>query len=483
MKKKKTDNYNADDIKEPSDVAADTAAESEDTSRELSEEELNIIKASIASAKVDRSKLPPHDTSDRATFFRLVRSNVVLTVASIIVAAAIILSAVGGAVFLVSKTLSYHRDFNIVIGEEEPYKVDYDDMVIDDVLYIDMRKIAAHAGLTLSGSPTRIQFTSIKNGTYLLFENNSAYAFINGGRAEISATTVDGKSVVNAVAYVSEDKCLVPYTFLTRTISDTTMTFVYDEDTQTIYVRPKYYVYEGDVENKVMKDIIFVTDNFDITLPETERPEYDYVYAIDISPYLSSIDTEYLLLANKQNSIGQYVPSRLTKLECPTAGSRTYELDHDAATALYAMMLEMEAAGIKDTYVTSAYRDYQYQQKLYEGYVKKHMSEGMSREEAEAEASTYSARPGESEHQTGLCLDFTTTGMGGLLNENFEKTDAFEWLSKNAYKYGFILRYPKNKVETTQYGYEPWHYRFVGRQAASEIYFSGMCLEEYLEGQ
>ena len=66
------------------------------------------------------------------------------------------------------------------------------------------------------------------------------------------------------------------------------------------------------------------------------------------------------------------------------------------------------------------------------------------------------------------------------LDETFENTKAFEWLSQNAYKFGFIIRYPKDKVDTTGYKYEPWHYRFVGRTAAEEIYLSNLCLEEYL---
>jgi D-alanyl-D-alanine carboxypeptidase len=108
------------------------------------------------------------------------------------------------------------------------------------------------------------------------------------------------------------------------------------------------------------------------------------------------------------------------------------------------------------------------------------MDDGMTREQAEEEALRYSARPGTSEHQTGLCLDFMTTQMSDL-DESFEDTSAFRWLSSNAHKYGFILRYPSNKVDTTGYKYEPWHYRFVGRSAATEIYESGLCLEEYLE--
>ena len=67
------------------------------------------------------------------------------------------------------------------------------------------------------------------------------------------------------------------------------------------------------------------------------------------------------------------------------------------------------------------------------------------------------------------------------LDETFEDTAAFRWLSENAYKYGFILRYPSNKTDITGYKYEPWHYRFVGRTVAAEIYNSGLCLEEYLE--
>ena len=74
-----------------------------------------------------------------------------------------------------------------------------------------------------------------------------------------------------------------------------------------------------------------------------------------------------------------------------------------------------------------------------------------------------------------------TEEYGDRLDLSFEDTAAFEWLHDNAYKFGFILRYPKDKVSTTGYAYEPWHYRFVGREAATDIHFAGLCLEEYLE--
>jgi D-alanyl-D-alanine carboxypeptidase len=131
-------------------------------------------------------------------------------------------------------------------------------------------------------------------------------------------------------------------------------------------------------------------------------------------------------------------------------------------------------------YVTSADRSYAYQNNLFETYVKKYTSVGMSREAAEAEVLKTSARPGTSEHQSGLCVDFITTSMTSLNNEDFEGTRAFEWLSKNAYKYGYILRYPEGKKAEVFYDYESWHFRFVGREAAPQIYFSGLCLEEFL---
>ena len=217
--------------------------------------------------------------------------------------------------------------------------------------------------------------------------------------------------------------------------------------------------------------------------------KYSYEVRAKNSGYISSIDTEYLMLVNKTSHAGKYKPSNLKELTCPTTRKNLY-LDYDAAVALEAMMLEMAAAGIDDTKVTSAYRSYERQDELYWGYVQDEKSsayynEGIeiSDEEAQRRASEYSAKAGESEHQTGLCFDFITTDMGGNLNEKFAESEAFAWLSKNAYKYGFILRYPADDVATTGYKYEPWHYRFVGRQAASEIYFSGMCLEEYLQGQ
>ena len=93
---------------------------------------------------------------------------------------------------------------------------------------------------------------------------------------------------------------------------------------------------------------------------------------------------------------------------------------------------------------------------------------------------TYSARPGTSEHQTGLCMDLIVGGANPVLDESFADHACYRWLVENAHKFGFILRFPKGKETVTGYSYEPWHYRFVGVEAATEIYRRGITLEQYL---
>ncbi|WP_438311831.1 D-alanyl-D-alanine carboxypeptidase family protein [Sporosarcina sp. FA9] len=116
----------------------------------------------------------------------------------------------------------------------------------------------------------------------------------------------------------------------------------------------------------------------------------------------------------------------------------------------------------------STYRSYSYQEKLFEDYVKK---DGL------VEATRYSARAGESEHQTGLAFD---VGLVGQRSQWFSVTKASNWMGENAHRYGFIVRYPKGKEEITGYIYEPWHLRYLGVDHAEKVFASGKTLEEYL---
>ena len=124
-------------------------------------------------------------------------------------------------------------------------------------------------------------------------------------------------------------------------------------------------------------------------------------------------------------------------------------------------------------YIRSGYRSYASQEAVLNSYIILYLNKGYSYEQARLLALKWASLPGCSEHQSGLAVDINATG-------NTDSSTAYEWLAENAYKYGFILRYPEGKENITGIDYEPWHYRFVGVGEAKKIKNSGLCLEEYL---
>lgn len=139
-------------------------------------------------------------------------------------------------------------------------------------------------------------------------------------------------------------------------------------------------------------------------------------------------------------------------------------IDADAGNALNEMIAAAANEGISLRMI-SGFRSYETQKVLYNNYVAR---------DGVAEADRYSARPGHSEHQTGLSFDLNS------LEQSFGETREGKWLADNCWKYGFIIRYPHDKEAVTGYMYEPWHVRYLGKDTAKAVYESGMCLEEYL---
>ncbi len=139
-------------------------------------------------------------------------------------------------------------------------------------------------------------------------------------------------------------------------------------------------------------------------------------------------------------------------------------IDPEAQAAFDVMQAAAAEEGL-DIYIASGFRSYDYQAGLYQRYVDK---------DGTAEADRYSARPGHSEHQTGLAFDLNS------IDNSFALTAEGKWVSRNCYKYGFIIRYPSDKEDVTGYKYEPWHIRYLGEETAQAVHDSGLCLEEYL---
>ena len=130
--------------------------------------------------------------------------------------------------------------------------------------------------------------------------------------------------------------------------------------------------------------------------------------------------------------------------------------------------------------IVSAYRSKEKQTRLFQNKIRKYRQKGMDAQEAYEEASRSVAIPGTSEHQLGLALDILGSGYGSL-NEGFADTKAGEWLAENCAKYGFILRYPKDKEEITGIIFEPWHFRYVGNPHALKMTDQELTLEEYTD--
>ncbi len=248
------------------------------------------------------------------------------------------------------------------------------------------------------------------------------------------------------------------------TVSERIYSTVFEDGKEYVYM---YRVFEG----SLIEDGHFsLSDAVEFTVDLFEYEQY-----------MNPADRDgFLLLLNKTNSVdANYVPENMIDVvNTRKDGRATQKMIFEAEKALEALYLEMYAAGYTDVSVTSAYRSYDYQGTLYNNYVNSEMNKGLSREEAEKEANKYSALPGTSEHQAAICCDMHNLPSA---SQAFENQDAYKWLCDNAWKFGFILRYPKDKEDVTGYMFEPWHYRYVGRYHAEKIYNFGLCFEEYLE--
>lgn len=182
-----------------------------------------------------------------------------------------------------------------------------------------------------------------------------------------------------------------------------------------------------------------------------------------------------LVLANKQRNLPpDYEPDDLVVPNVAfsfSGDSPKKQLRQEAAEALESLFAAAENANI-DLKAVSGYRSYATQKSLFAYYASQH---------GEVEAARFSARPGQSEHQTGLSMDVSSASVGYGLEERFGETEEGRWLVAHAAEYGFIIRYPKGKEEVTGYTYEPWHIRYVGQDVAEQIMDKDVTLEEFFD--
>lgn len=180
----------------------------------------------------------------------------------------------------------------------------------------------------------------------------------------------------------------------------------------------------------------------------------------------TDISKKELMLVNKFNYLDEsYAPDDIVKVSMQFAYGDN-EIKKEVYEKFRSMYNDAKKEGLY-LIITSSYRDYNFQKELWDSY---------ANQKGDEWADSVSARAGYSEHQTGYTLDIVTYNAN---MSSFEKTDEFKWLQNNAYKYGFILRYPKDKEDITGYSYESWHYRYVGKDVATKIKKLGITFDEY----
>ncbi len=209
---------------------------------------------------------------------------------------------------------------------------------------------------------------------------------------------------------------------------------------------------------------------------EAEGAESDLPQYVTRGEYTLDAAYERLLLVNAENPLPEdfdYEGNLLT-VEDKYINGTLKQIDKDIWPYMQAMIEAAWADGV-ELYIWSPYRSYSVQETLYQNQIKRCMDNGFDEEAAKAEAATVVARPGTSEHHTGLAVDFN------MASDSFETTEIFGWLKENAADYGFIMRYSAQKQSITGVIHESWHWRFVGINTAKKINELDMCLEEYID--
>lgn len=226
---------------------------------------------------------------------------------------------------------------------------------------------------------------------------------------------------------------------------------------ETYYLKKnheKYIAYNKENPDKSLADVIAI-----INVGADKEWYSDFVN--------TDIEQGPLMLTNKFHRLGEeYNPDDLEDVKNWYAYGNNPKLRKEAYQQFVAMYNAAKKDG-QDIIINSSYRDYKYQEKLYNDYLN-----SMGQEQTDALA----ARPGFSEHQTGFTVDVTTYGAN---EETFETTEEFAWLQEHAHEYGFILRYPKGKEYITGYQYESWHYRYIGVKEATEVHEKNITFDEY----
>ena len=372
--------------------------------------------------------------------------------------------------------------------------------VDDDELYVCFNDLADYLGMKESGSADEMKF--------ILRTNDNALTSAAGDGTEESVVfyTDEHRVVINGQVELLDvpnilmgEEIWVSTGFLTDWMENLSVSYkpaqrsvkvsrIVDEEHSepenkiTVYLPISFRLKKNAPLESIEEDpgIGLLSDSL------LEATAYDLAFQTDLSEYEDYMNPQgdkrdaFLILVNADHPLtAGDVPRDLTDVIYTSSARSTQQLREFPAKALEALFKEMHHYGYYSMAVYAGYRSYDYQAGIFEQYVQNELASNpaLSREEAEALVLAYSTRPGTSEYQTGLAVDMDTMGS---FTTDFAWTTEYYWLQENAWKFGFVLRFPSDKTEITNNSFEPWHYRYVGRYHAKIMHDNGLCLEEYI---
>lgn len=348
------------------------------------------------------------------------------------------------------------HNISVVQSEDNKITLNKKDLYFNDVLYLPLSALEHLTEIMVTGDNNKLSFIFEHNQEFAKFELNTMRAEINSNYVTLSHNSL----MVDGELYF-------PFDFFKNQMMGFDITENEKNNTYTITANP-------DVEPQFILKAPVGTPSIDES-SASDITNAPLSFVLDLSSYeeyMNPSDRDaFLSLVNKNSPIDRdYVPDHLTGCIYTRNDRDTRMLSKYACLALEAFLKEGEANGVKGVTVTSAYRSYEYQEELFNQEV---LATG-----SEEEAAKNVNPPGTSEHQTGLAVDMHNMESA---SQAFGETGAYRWLRDNAHKFGYILRYPKDKTKITGINFEPWHFRYVGRYHATKMHELDMCLEEYID--
>lgn len=372
-------------------------------------------------------------------------------------------------------------------------KEDFETAYENGVYYFCFNDLARYLGMAETGSAAERRFlfkeSAIEDSDgsgeeeYVCFLNGENIAIVNGQTVHLDGVNkLVGDEVWVSLDFISDVMENISLKTDKNTVAIAKITDPENTDKDTLqYLDSSFRLKSNEPLETVDEGSSYLPGQ--ITEGDGEE-EYTIEFVNDLSSYeefMNPADRDsYLMLVNTTHTLtSSYEPTDLFDVASTANGRSTQRLREYPCRALEALLLEMASAGYTTMQVNSGFRTYNYQAILFETYTNNEMAANpnLSREQAEQIVLTYSTRPGTSEHQTGLAVDMATDAS---FSTDFQYSDEYAWLMENAWKFGFVLRFPADKMHLTTISFEPWHWRYVGRYHAKKIHDTGVCLEEYV---